>query len=174
MISIRQVKRKRRLVNLLLAAMLSSSLVSHAGNNINDKYTNQHQQKSKTNKMKTVLIIGMNPRAIDYTNPELPKGLTVEMIEQGTKATLEKLTSAGYDAGLFLIETDAINLDVLGKLLKEKDYDGVVIGNGIRGIKAHFVMFEQIINVVHANAPKSKIIFNNLPTDTDEAVKRWL
>jgi len=35
-------------------------------------------------------------------------------------------------------------------------------------------LFEQIINVVHTNAPKSIIIFNTLPTNTDEAVKRWL
>ena len=48
------------------------------------------------------------------------------------------------------------------------------IGNGIRGIRANFIVFEQVVNIVHLNAPKSKIIFNNLPTDTDKAVKRWL
>ena len=37
----------------------------------------------------------MNPRTIDFTNPELPKGLTVEMIEQGTESTLEKIKCYG-------------------------------------------------------------------------------
>jgi hypothetical protein len=168
------IKRKRRPANMLLAALLATSLIPVACNNVNDKYANQYQQKSKTNTMKTILIIGMNPRTIDFTNPELPKGLTVEAIEQGTKATLEKLSAAGYGAELFLMEADAVNLDALGKQLKEKNYDGVVVGNGIRGIKSNFILFEQIINVVHSHAPKSKIIFNSLPTDTEEAVKRWL
>ncbi len=124
--------------------------------------------------MKTVLIIGINPHTIDFTNPELPRGLTSEMVEQGTKATLEKLTSMGYDAKVFLIDTGSNDLSDLAKQLKDKNYRGVVIGNGIRSQTSNFILFEQIINVVHANAPGSKIIFNTLPTNTDEAVKRWL
>ncbi len=124
--------------------------------------------------MKKILIIGMDPHTIDFKNPELPQGLNAGVIEQGTNATLKKLTSMGYDAELFLIETGATDLSHLSKQLSVKNYDGVVIGNGIRGLKSNFILFEQIINVVHSSAPKSKIIFNSLPTDTDEAVKRWL
>ena len=124
--------------------------------------------------MKTILIIGINPRTIDFTNPELPKGLTAEMVEQGTNATLEKLNAMGYKAETFLIDTGTADLSHLAEQLKEKNYSGVVIGNGIRSQAANFILFEQIINVVHANAPKSAIIFNTLPTNTDEAVKRWL
>lgn len=124
--------------------------------------------------MKKVLIIGMNPHTIDFTNPELPKGLNAEVIEQGTKATLEKLNTMGYEAEAFLIDTGTTNLDNLAKQLKEKNYAGVVIGNGIRSQTSNFILFEQIVNVVHTNAPGSKIIFNTLPTNTDEAVKRWL
>jgi len=124
--------------------------------------------------MKKILIIGMNPNTIDITNPELPKGLTVEIITQGTKATLEKLISLGYDAEALLIDTGISDLNKLANQLKENKYDGVVIGTGIRSIKVNFMLFEQIVNVVHTSAPKAKIIFNSLPTDTDEAVKRWL
>jgi hypothetical protein len=133
-------------------------------------------QKNKIDSinMNKILIIGMDPKTIDFTNPELPKGLSVEVIEQGTKATLEKLNSLGYDTEIFLIETGATDLSKLVNQLKEKNYDGVVIGNGIRGVRVNFILFEQIINVVHASAPKSKIIFNTLPSDTDEAIKRWL
>lgn len=123
--------------------------------------------------MKKILIIGMDPRTIDFTNPELPQGLSIEKVEQGTKATLEKLISMGYNTELFLIETGATDLSNLAKQLNEKNYDGIVIGNGIRGLASNFILFEQIINVVHANAAKSKIIFNSLPSNTDEAVKRW-
>ena len=124
--------------------------------------------------MKTVLIIGINPHTIDFANPELPKGLTSETVEQGTKVTLEKLITMGYDAKVFLIDTGSNDLSDLAKHLKDKNYGGVVIGNGIRSQTSNFILFEQIINVVHANAPGSKIIFNTLPTNTDEAVKRWL
>lgn len=124
--------------------------------------------------MKKVLIIGVDPHTIDFTNPEIPQGLTIEKIEEGANATVEKLYSMGYDAELFLIETGATNLSNLEDHLYDKSFDGIVIGNGIRGIAANFILFEQIINVVHIHAPKSKIIFNSLPTNTDEAVKRWL
>jgi hypothetical protein len=124
--------------------------------------------------MKTLLIVGINPQTIDFTNPELPKGLTREMVEQGTKATLEKLIAMGYEAESFLIDTGTTDLSNLAKQLKGKNYSGIIIGNGIRSQTSNFMLFEQIINVVHANAPESKIIFNTLPTNTDEAVKRWL
>ena len=124
--------------------------------------------------MKTILIIGMNPHTIDFTNPELPKGLTVEIVEQGTKATLEKLNTMGYEAEAFLIDTGITDFNHLAKQLKDKSYAGIVIGNGIRSQTSNFILFEQIINVVHVNAPRSIIIFNTLPTNTDEAVKRWL
>lgn len=124
--------------------------------------------------MKTILIIGMNPHTIDFTNPELPKGLTAEMVEQGTNATLKKLNTMGYEAETFLIDTGATDLSALAKQLKDKNYSGIVIGNGIRSQDSNFILFEQIINVVHKSAPKSVIIFNTLPTNTGEAVKRWL
>lgn len=116
----------------------------------------------------------MDPKTIDFTSPEIPQGLTVEKIEKGTDATLERLRSQGYDAELFLVETGTAHLSNLTKQLKSKNYDGVVVGNGIRSIKVNFILFEQLVNVIHADAPNAKIIFNTLPTDTDEAVKRWL
>lgn len=124
--------------------------------------------------MKTLLIIGITPHTIDFTNPELPAGLTEEMVARGTKATLEKLTGLGYEAEAFLIDTGTTNFSNLAKQLRDNNYSGVVIGNGIRSQTSNFILFEQIVNVVHANAPASKIIFNTLPTNTDEAVKRWL
>jgi len=106
--------------------------------------------------------------------PELAKGVIKQMVEQGKKAILEKLISIGFDAGIFVTDTGDTDLSKLAKQLNENRYDGIVIGNGIRSQASNFILFEQIINVVHANAPASKIIFNSLPTNTDEAVKRWL
>src|SRR5262245_59468321 len=38
----------------------------------------------------------------------------------------------------------------------------------------HFLLFEKLINVIHEHAPQAKICFNTLPSDTADAVKRWL
>lgn len=172
---IRHIKGIKRRSNVLLFVfIIICSFTSCLGRKTNKTFTNQFQQELKTNEMKTLLIVGINPHTIDFTNPELPKGLTREMVEHGTKATLEKLTSIGYEAELFLIDTGTPDLSNLAKNLKNKRYGGIVIGNGIRSQTSNFILFEQVINVVHANAPESKIIFNTLPTNTDEAVKRWL
>ncbi|GHC60748.1 hypothetical protein [Ulvibacter litoralis] len=124
--------------------------------------------------MKKVLFIGMNPKTIDFTNPELPKDLTSAIIEKGTIATLNKLNASGYQTDLFLIDTGTTDLSQLAGQLTGKKYDGVVVGNGIRGVKVNFITFEQVINVVHTYARNAKIIFNSLPTDTEESIKRWL
>jgi hypothetical protein len=39
--------------------------------------------------------------------------LTIDIIEKGSKATLEKLISIGYDAQLFLVDTGATDLNNL-------------------------------------------------------------
>jgi hypothetical protein len=171
----RQFKRTRRLIKALVTfCTIASLFTSCNGKKTNYISNNQVQQELKTTKMKTILIIGMNPHTIDFTNPELPKGLTAQMVEQGTNATLKKLNAMGYEAEAFLIDTGTTDLNSLAKQLKDKNYSGVVIGNGIRSQVSNFILFEQIINVVHKDAPKSIIIFNTLPTNTDEAVKRWL
>jgi hypothetical protein len=162
------LKNASRLAGMLLPAFMAITFFTAC------TYKKNGNNKPKTKTMKTILIIGMNPRTIDFTNPELPAGLTAEMVEKGTKATLEQLAAAGYQAEAFLIDTGTTDLSSLGRRLKDQNYDGVVVGNGIRGLSANFLLFEQIINAVHANAPGARIIFNTLPTNTVEAVQRWL
>jgi hypothetical protein len=58
--------------------------------------------------------------------------------------------------------------------LKTKPYDCVMIGAGIRIIPSSFLLFEKLINVVHTNAPHAKLCFNTKPSDTAEAVMRWV
>jgi hypothetical protein len=72
--------------------------------------------------MKKVLIIGLDPTTIDFANPEIPPGLTIEKIQKGTEATLKKLRSQGYDAELFLVKTSAADRSNLTKQLKDKSY----------------------------------------------------
>jgi hypothetical protein len=50
----------------------------------------------------------------------------------------------------------------------------VIIGAGVRANPKYFLLFEKLLNVVHELAPKARIGFNTKPTDTVEAVRRWL
>ena len=52
--------------------------------------------------------------------------------------------------------------------------DVVVIGAGVRKDDDHFLLFETLINTVKNTAPNAAIAFNSLPTDTIEAIHRWV
>jgi hypothetical protein len=36
------------------------------------------------------------------------------------------------------------------------------------------MLFEKLVNVVHAHAPQAKLCFKQLPSDIADAVKGWL
>jgi hypothetical protein len=50
----------------------------------------------------------------------------------------------------------------------------VLIGAIVRTIPKNFILFDKLINVVHAHAPQAKLCFNTKPSDTAEAVQRWI
>ena len=49
-----------------------------------------------------------------------------------------------------------------------------LIGAGVPANPSNFILFEKLISVVHEHAPRAKICFNTMPSDTAAAVKRWL
>lgn len=124
--------------------------------------------------MKKVLIVGMNPYTIDFSLPGFAPGLTAEKVEAGLNAEREKLRSLGYDPDMYLIDTGVLEQESLATLLKQKQFDGIIVGAGIRLPPSNFILFEKIINTVHEFAPKAKIIFNTNPADTAEAISRWV
>ena len=63
---------------------------------------------------------------------------------------------------------------VVEGVLKQKQFDCILIGAGVRGVPSNFLLFEKLINVVHEHAAQAKLCFNTLPSDTAEAVKRWI
>ena len=128
-----------------------------------------------TNK-KTILLIGIDPSLIDFTNPEFSAfpGLTAEKVEAGIKGSINKLIELGYDAQLCWTDFGQTAIDVLERHLKKEQFDCVLIGAGIRKPESNFLLFEKMINTIHEFAPKAKTCFNTNPTDTIEAVKRWL
>jgi len=92
----------------------------------------------------------------------------------GLKASENSLTERGYDVQMCLTDFGETAESVVRVELVQKRFDCIVIGAGIRTIAGSFLLFEKLINVVHAHAPQAKLCFNTLPTDTVEAVQRWL
>jgi hypothetical protein len=90
------------------------------------------------------------------------------------RADSEQLRSLGYEADTCLTDFGNTAERVLEETLRRKSYDCVMIGAGIRIIPSSFLLFEKLINVVHSSAPQAKLCFNTKPSDTAEAVMRWI
>jgi len=166
------IKNKWRIF-LLLSTIIGASSFTFSNKN-NDILTKHKEKNIKTNNMKKILVIGIDPKTIDYSNPDLVPGLTVGKIEAGMKVEKEKLQGLGFATEFFLFGLTETETSKLVTHLKKYKYDGIVIGAGIRVPQNTFTLFEKTINAVHENAPSSKIMFNTLPTNTSEAIRRWL
>jgi hypothetical protein len=123
-----------------------------------------------------ILLIGIDPLLLDFSLPDFAAmpGLTAEKIQAGTKTALDELNSLGYVAEKCWVDLGARASETVIAKLKEKTYDGIIIGAGIRVAESNFLLFEELVNTVHEHAPQAKIVFNTSPKDNVAAVKRWL
>ncbi len=124
---------------------------------------------------KSILLIGIDPLLLDFSAPDFAAmpGLTADIIEAGTKASLEQLIALGYDAEKCWIDLGETASEVISSTLKNKHYDAIIVGAGIRVAVSNFLLFEKVINAIHEYAPKARICFNTSPKDNPDAVKRW-
>ena len=120
---------------------------------------------------KTVLMVGWHPSVVDFS--KYP-GFSEEKLEIALRANEKKLNDQGYDAAIGFIFDGETATDQLVATLKATAYDVVLIGAGVRKDDDHFLVFEKLLNVVHEFAPQARIAFNTGPTDSDEAVRRWV
>ena len=120
---------------------------------------------------KKVVLIGWNPEVVDYS--KWP-GLTPEKLRAALEGDQNNLNSLGYDAELLYINDVETAYDTVSNALNKTAYDCVLIGAGVRTIDEHFLVFEKLVNAVHQNAPTARICFNTNPSDTAEAVQRWI
>lgn len=124
---------------------------------------------------KSVLVIGLNPTLIDFSDPEYAAtGMDATKVLAGLKSSEDELIRLGYSVQMCLTDFGETAEAVVRDQLKQKRFDCVLIGAGIRTIPSKFILFEKLINVVHEHAPQAKLCFNTRPSDTAEAVRRWL
>src|SRR5580765_7123112 len=124
--------------------------------------------------MTRVLLVGYDPETVDFSNPALPPGMTVEKIRAGIAATLEQMTDRGWEADVCLIRPDETAGQTVERHLASASCDCVVIGAGVRLPPQGLALFEAVVNAVHRAAPAATIAFNTRPEDSADAAARWL
>jgi hypothetical protein len=125
---------------------------------------------------KSVLVIGLQPTLINFSDPEYVAfpGMDAAKVLAGLKEGKDSLVNLGYDVQMCLTDFGDTAEAVVQTQLEQKRFDCILIGAGVRTIVGNFLLFEKLINVVHAHAPQAKLCFNTNPSDTAQAVMRWL
>ena len=107
---------------------------------------------------KSVLVIGFEPTLLDYTT--IPD-LDAAKVMAGLKADETRLRNLGYDVELCLHDLGETAETVVRDRLRQKQFDCIVIGAGVRTIPKYFILFEKLINVVHEHAPRVQAVFQH-------------
>ena len=120
---------------------------------------------------KSVLMIGLHPDVVDYSRWP---NLTASKLKAALRADEAKLNDLGYQASICFIDRGETAEKVVKEMLDNQNYDCIMIGAGVRTDTEHVILFEKLINLVHQHAPNAKICFNTGPTDSADAVQRWV
>lgn len=124
--------------------------------------------------MMRVILLGYDPVTVDFSDPALPPGMSVEKINAGIQVALEQFASRGWEAEVGFFRPDETAGPTVERRLASKSYDCVVIGAGVRLPPRLLPIFEAVVNAVHKAAPRATIAFNTRPDDSADAAARWL
>jgi hypothetical protein len=123
---------------------------------------------------KSVLVIGLDPALIDFSQPGYAAGMDATKVLAGLKSSEDELTRLGYSVQMCLTDFGETAEAVVQSQLEQERFDCILIGAGVRTNPNNFMLFEKLVNVVHKHAPQARMCFNTLPSDTAAAVQRWL
>jgi hypothetical protein len=130
--------------------------------------------ENKGETMARVLLLGYDPNTVDFSDPALPPGMTVEKVHAGIEVAMKQFASRGWDADIGFIRPDETAGPTVERQLASAPYDCVVIGAGVRLPPRLLPIFEVVINAVRKAAPRAAIAFNTRPDDSADAAARWL
>jgi hypothetical protein len=124
--------------------------------------------------MKRVILVGLDPATVDFSDPALPPGMTAEKVHAGIKVALADFAARGWQGEVCLIRPDETAVPTLERCLAAAACDCVVIGGGVRLPANRLLLFEALVNAIHRAAPRTAIAFNTRPDDSAAAAARWL
>ena len=89
--------------------------------------------------MKRVLLVGLDPATVDFSDPALTPGMSAEKIHAGIKVALADMAERGWQN--CFINPDETAAPAVERRLAEARYDCVVIGAGVRLPPSRLVLF---------------------------------
>jgi hypothetical protein len=123
---------------------------------------------------KRVLLIGIDPKLIDF-NLATTTGWDANRVRAVAQEANKRLSELGYEVQNCFTDLGETAERVVSDTLSRENFDCIMIGAGVRLLPQNTFLFEKVINAVHQKAPpSSKICFNTIPSDTAEAVLRWV
>ena len=123
---------------------------------------------------KKVLLIGIDPKLID-SSLATTTGWDTNRVRAAAQDINKRLMELGYEVQSCLIDPKDTSQGIILDTRSKEKFDCIMVGAGVRTLPQHTVLFEKIINTIHQKAPPtSKICFNTNPSDTVEAVLRWI
>ena len=124
--------------------------------------------------MTRILLLGYDPATVDFSDPALPPGMTVEKVHAGIAVALKQFAERGWESDVCFIRPDETAGPTVERQLRSTPYDCVVIGAGVRLPPRGLGLFEVVINAVRQAAPHAAIAFNTRPDDSADAAARGL
>jgi hypothetical protein len=124
--------------------------------------------------MKRVLLVGLDPATVDFSDPALPPAMTAEKIHAGVKVALADFAQRGWHPEVCFINPDETAVPTVERCLGRDVYDCVVIGGGVRLPPSRLILFEAVVNAIDRAAPQAAIAFNTRPEDSGAAAARWI
>jgi hypothetical protein len=124
--------------------------------------------------MTRVLLVGYDPEAVDFSDPALLPGMSIEKIRAGVALAIKQMTDRGWEGDVCYIRPDGTAGQMVERHLASANYACVVIGAGVRLPPQSLAVFEAVVNAVHKTAPAAVIAFNTRPEDSAAAAARWL
>ena len=124
--------------------------------------------------MPRILLLGLVPESVDYSDPAVPPGMNAEKIRAGIAVALKQFTDRGWESDVCLIRPDESAGPTVERQLRSTNYDCVVIGGGVRLLPRNLALFEVVVNAVRKASPGAAIAFNTRPDDSADAAARWV
>ena len=124
--------------------------------------------------MTRILLLGLDPETVDYSDPALPPGMNAEKVHASIAVAVKQFTEHGWASDVGFIRPDESAGPEVERQLRSANYDCVVVGAGVRLPPRNLVLFEVVINAIRKAAPSAAIAFNTRPDDSADAAARWV
>ena len=124
--------------------------------------------------MTRILLVGYDPETVDFSDPTLPPGMSIEKVHAGIAVAVKQFAERGWESDVCYIRPDETLGPTVERQLRSTNYDCVVIGAGVRLPPKGLALFEVLINAVRKAAPGAAIAFNTRPDDSADAAARGL